>query len=51
MVSMELTVFDGSNLEVAQLLHLHLKKETEKKGISDESSKLLPFFFRTFVAT
>ena len=52
MVSMELTVFDGSNLEAAQLFHLHLKKRKPRKKESvTRAQNFCHFFFRTYVAT
>lgn len=45
MVSMELTVFDGSNLEAAQLFHLHSKKGNREKRNQWRELKIFAFFF------
>ena len=45
MVSMELTVFDGSNLEVALIFHLHLKKGNREKRNQWRELKTFAIFF------
>ena len=45
MFSMELTVFDGSNLEAAQLFHLHLKKRKPRKKESVTRAQNFCHFF------